>query len=207
MLRNIIIACAAVFPLIACGAQLPPLNFSPPNVGPTQTKLGAEVKSITVTVARPDEATGKLAVGVETATPIWKTALEEALTKMAIFQDDSPKKVSLAVKILKVDIPEYGASFTTGTAARYELIDRATGSIIFTTDVSSEGYVPGDYAFMGVIRSRESVNRSVQNNIIQFLQQLETVNLNRPMFPVANVPMPAPGPSKALAISKGAPAS
>ena len=166
-----------------CAAQLPPLNFSVPNVGPSSIKLDAELKSLTVSPARPDEATGKLDWTAETITAIWKTALEEAFNKMAIFKDDSPKKVSLAVKILKYDYPSFGAEMTTHTAARYEIIDRSDGSIIFTTDVNSSGVVPFDYAFLGTIRLRESASRSVQNNILKFLQALETVDIDRPMFP------------------------
>lgn len=183
MFGKLIIVVSACFFLTACGPQLPPLNFSVPNVGPSATKLDAEVKAITVSMARPDEATGKMAWGVETQAPYWQTAIEEALTKMAIFRDDSPRKFSLAVKVLKMDLPEFGGDFTTRTAARYELIDRATGGVVFTTDVNAKGTVPLSYAFVGVVRARESVNRSVQNNILQFLQQLETVNLQRPMFP------------------------
>ena len=102
---------------------------------------------------------------------------------MAIFKDDSPKKVSLAVKILKFDTPEFGAEMTTHASARYEIIDRSDGSIIFTTDVSTSGVVPFDHAFVGAVRAVESMNRSVQNNIIQFLQALETVDIDKPMFP------------------------
>ncbi|AOH37362.2 hypothetical protein BGP89_02865 [Luteimonas sp. JM171] len=72
---------------------------------------------------------------------------------------------------------------TTRTTARYEIIDREDGSIIFTQDVQAAGEVPMGYAFAGVIRARESINRSVQNNIAQFLQSLETVDASRPMFP------------------------
>jgi len=39
---------------------------------------------------------------------------------------------------------------------------------------------------MGITRARESINRSVQNNIAQFLQGLQTVDLNKPMFPVVS---------------------
>ncbi|MCW2245742.1 hypothetical protein M2352_001333 [Azospirillum fermentarium] len=191
MIKKVFLAAAIAISLSACGPQIPPINFSPPNVGPTQTKLNAEVKSITVTVARPEEATGPLVFGIEAATPLWKTAVEEALNKMAIFRDDAPQKVSLSVKVLKLDTPDFGMNFTTTSAARYEIIDRATGSIIFTTDVNSDGVVPVDYAFVGAVRARESINRSVQNNILQFLQQLQTVNLNRPMFPTGAPPAPA----------------
>ncbi len=175
-----------------CATQPPPINFSVPNVGPSNIKLDAELKSITVSPARPDEATGELdlrgefglAAGtIRTITEIWKNSLEEAFIKMAIFKDDSPRKVSLSVKILKYDYPEGGMEMTTHTSARYEIIDRSNGDIIFTTNVSSQGVVPAGYAFLGVTRRRESANRSVQNNLIQFLQALESADLSRPMFP------------------------
>jgi len=166
-----------------CATAMPPVNFSAPNIGVSTTKLDAELKSLTVTVARPDEATGEINPGIGVHTELWKTALEEAFNRMAIFKDDSPKKVSLAVKVLKMDTPDFGGEMTTHASARYEIIDRSNGSIIFTTDISTSGVVPFDHAFVGVIRARESINRSVQNNIIQFLQVLETVEIDKPMFP------------------------
>jgi len=102
---------------------------------------------------------------------------------MAIFQDDASRKVNVSVKILKLEVPGAGFSMTTTTAARYEIMDRKTGDLIFSQDVSSSGVTPADYAFMGVARARESINRAVQNNITQFLQALETVDVNKPMFP------------------------
>lgn len=187
--------------LSACGAQMPPLNFSVPNVGPSQVKLEAEVKSITVAIGRPDEATGTLPPGLEIVPPMWKTSLEESLTKMAIFKDDASKKVSISVKILKVDIPNFGGEFTTEVGARYEIIDRSNGSIILTTDVNSKGIVPFEYALIGAVRVRESLNRSTQNNILQFLQQLETAKLSQPMFPSSAPPVSAPVQRKGVPTS------
>ena len=163
----------------ACTKRLP-VNFSAPNIGVSSTKLDAELKSLTVSIARPDEDAGEIDPGIAVHTGLWKTALEEAFNRMAIFKDDSPKKVSLAVKILKFDTRELT---TIHTSARYEIIDRSDGSIIFTTDISASGVVPFDYAFNGLVRIHESINRSVQNNIIQFLQVLETVDMDKPMFP------------------------
>ena len=165
-----------------CTKRLP-VNFSVPNVGVSSTKLDAELKSLTVSVARPDEATGEIDPGIGVHTGLWKTSLEEAFNRMAIFKDDSPRKVSLAVKILKLGVPRFGAGMTTHASARYEIIDRSDGSIIFTTDISTTGDVPFDYAFAARVRLLESINRSVQNNIIQFLQVLETVDMDKPMFP------------------------
>ena len=173
------------------GTKRLPVNFSAPNIGVSSTKLDAELKSLTISLARPDEAIGKIEVPlvwchgdfcpISLYVGVWKTALEEAFNRMAIFKDDSPKKVSLAVKILKFQtISAFPAAHT---SARYEIIDRSDGSIIFTTDISTTGDVPFDYAFAARVRLLESINRSVQNNIIQFLQVLETVDMDKPMFP------------------------
>lgn len=180
---NFVLSLGIAVLLVGCGS-IPPLNFSVPNVGVAHKKIDAELKSMTVTVARPDEKTGDLPPGMETIVPpLWQTSLTEALNKMVIFQDDATKKVNVSVKILKLNIPNGGASMTTETAARYEIIDRKTGDIIFTQDIASSGTTPFDYAFMGVARQRESINRAVQNNITQFLQALETVDVQKPMFP------------------------
>jgi hypothetical protein len=175
--------------LSACSHGVPPLNFSVPNVGPSATKIPAEVRSITVSMARPDETTGKLA-GDNTTLATWKNGIEEALDKMAIFQDDAPKKVSIAVKVLKLDLPGSGLEMTTQTSARYEIIDRSNGAVIYTTDINSSGTTPADFDFLAFARARESVNRAVQNNILQFLQALETVDTSKPMFPAAGPATP-----------------
>ena len=174
----------AVLFLGGCAAR-PPMNFSVPSVGVSQKKIDAELKSMTVTIARPEEKSGNLPAGMEAVVPqLWQTALTESLNKMAIFQDDATKKVNLSVKILKLDMPGFGAGMTTLTGARYEIMDRKTGDLIYAQDINASGEVPWDYAFEGITRARESVNRSVQNNIKQFLQALETVDASKPMFPV-----------------------
>ncbi len=181
----------------ACTKRLP-VNFSAPNIGVSSTKLDAELKSLTVSIARPGEATGEIRPSpsvrpygefqpypVSLYAGLWKTALEEAFNRMAIFKDDSPKKVALAVKILKFQtISAFPAAHT---SARYEIIDRSDGSIIFTTDISTSGEGPfklEPFADDAVgSRSVDGINRSVQKNIIQFLQALETVDIDKPMFP------------------------
>ncbi|EJB5613793.1 TPA: UDP-N-acetylglucosamine acyltransferase [Klebsiella oxytoca] len=102
---------------------------------------------------------------------------------MAIFKDNSANTVSLNVKVLAIDVPSFGMAMTTKAVARYEVINRSNGDIIYTQDIESTGTVPASYAFVGVVRARESINRAVQNNITQFLQALESVELSRPMFP------------------------
>ena len=181
-LVHILIATSFAFLFSGC-TSLPPLNFSVPDVGVSNKKVDAEVRSVTVTLARPDEKKGDMPLGIEEITKFWKESLQEALDRMAIFKDDSKNKVSIQVKILAFDLPSFGLEWTSKSIARYEIIDRATGSIIYTQEIASTGVVPVSHAFMGAVRSRESVNRAAQNNIKQFLQAIETIDIEKPMFP------------------------
>lgn len=81
-------------------------------------------------------------VGLEGLTGFWKEALQEALDRMAVFKDDSKNKVSIQVKILALNPPTVGLAMTTKSIARYEIIDRATGSIIHTQEITSTAVVP-----------------------------------------------------------------
>lgn len=156
----------------ACTQGVPPLNFSVPYLSPASRKLPVEARSITVAIARPDEQETVFAAGQETLTPIWKTALEEALNRSAVFQDDAPRKVSVAVTVLKVNVPAFGVTFPVDTAARYQIINRATGATLYERRIETQGTVPSDFSFIGVARARESVNRSVQANIAEFVKSL-----------------------------------
>lgn len=184
-MRLIRLILATSFAIIAAGCATPPapLNFSVPDVGVSNKKIDAEVKAITVTLARPDEKKGDMPLGIEGVTGFWKEALQESLDRMAIFKDDAKTKVSIQVKILAFDIPNFGLEMTSKAIARYEIIDRATGSIIYTQEIASTGVVPVSHAFIGAIRARESINRAAQNNIKQFLQAVETIDIEKPMFP------------------------
>ena len=167
-----VLAFAALVGVAACGPPQP-LNFSVQNVRPSSVRIDADLRSVTVTPAAPDERTGDLPPGVAGITNIWKEATQEALTRAAIFNDDSHQHVSLEVKILKFAVPQTSITFPTETDVRYTLVDRQTGAVIFSQIVSAEGTTPMDFAFVGAIRRRESINRSAQNNIAAFIDALQ----------------------------------
>lgn len=190
---------AAAIPVLlsGCVTSVVPLNFSVPNVGVSQRKIDAELRSVIVTVAPTSEiSSGTQDINTTTVTSLWTSALTDALNRMAIFQDDATRKVNLSVKILTFEPPGPsfpGASVTTKTTARYEIIDRRNGDIIYTQDVSSSG--TGTVAFSLDARTqgndiRDATNRAVHGNIAQFLQALESVDVKKPMFPAKA------GPSK-----------
>jgi hypothetical protein len=166
--------------LASCTTTAVTFNFSAPGIGPSTHKLDADLKAITVSIGRPDEMTGRICpcLNPQIAVAVWKVAVEEAITRTAIFNDDSPRRLSLQVKILQIDPTVTGTSAS--VEARYELIDRATGATIYSQNVSSTGTTPF-FDYPGMTRLIESVNRSVQNNISSFLMNLETVDLDRPI--------------------------
>lgn len=185
----LVVTMTAVF-FSGCGSQ-PPLNFSAPNVGMASRKIDAELKSLTVSVARSEEKTGPLdfawvdrvdtqAGSAQIVQQQWQSALLESLNSMLIFQDDATKKVNLSVKILKLEILN-SIPKVTNTEARYEITDRKTGDLIFTQNITSAGVISISTCFDTCVR--RSINLAVQNNIMQFLQVLETVDVQKPMFP------------------------
>ena len=179
---------AAAFILTGC-TQIPPRNFSVPDLGLSQHQLDAEIRSITVTFSQPDDQVGAIdafdVTGGGAITAAWHTALQEALDRTLVFRDEGTTKVSISVKIRKLDARDWRTGFKmiTEAVARYEIVDRATGDIIFVRDIASSGTAP---VSLGAARLQESINRAVQNNIVQFLQETETIDLGRPMFPAGS---------------------
>ena len=113
--------------LALSGCSVPALNFTPASLPETVQRQDAALVSTNVTVASKEEATGKLnTAGAEAdVAALWKSTLEDALIRMAVFKDDSPRKLSLIVKILELDLRSLG--FNARTTARYQLVDRNTG--------------------------------------------------------------------------------
>ncbi|MEO8927648.1 MAG: hypothetical protein ABI306_10855 [Caulobacteraceae bacterium] len=167
---------------VAGCASLPPFNFSVPDVAASSRKVDANLKSVTVTIASPKDKTGRIDPGTSLITTMWKDSLQDVLDRSAVFQDNSLNSVSLDVKILQVDIPGAGITFTTHVDARYDIINRTSGAVVFSKTIPSEGTVPLGYAALGLTRQRESINRAIQSNIATFLQSLESSGIDAALF-------------------------
>jgi predicted small lipoprotein YifL len=159
--------------------SLPPLDFTVQDVGPIDNRKDAELRSLTVGFAPQAQHTGKVEANHEVP-PIWKEALTDALNRSLAFRDDTKMKVNLSVRIVEADAPAFGASMTTQVGAIYEIVDRKNGDLLFSELITTQGVVPFDYAFVGLVRARESINRSIRNNIAEFINRLELVNFNQP---------------------------
>lgn len=178
------IAAFAMITFVGCATPMPTLEFAPTDVTPARTKVDADLRSITVSVAREDEKLGLTQVGLggnvyeQGFKAAFKESLEEGLARSAVFNDLSNRKVSLSAKVLKFQSPTGGINFLTEMITRYELIDRATGKIVFDQEVSSSGKVPGNYAFLGAARFTEARNRAVRENVKALVAALESIPLD-----------------------------
>lgn len=181
-LITLIVGVSAIF-LGGCATPPPPVSYSVPNVGMSKSRHDAELRSITVSLANQSEATGKIPVYVVRTPELWKAALEEALNSMVIFKDNGTKKINIAVKILKFSPSGPGFDMTTDVEARYEIVDRATGDIIHSQNISTTGKVELKENFNANARMIEATNQAVRGNISAFLQSLESIDMNKPMFP------------------------
>lgn len=168
--------------LFCSGCAEQPLNFTPSNVQPSATKIDVALVKVNVALdSTPGNTLKKKrldASGFEAQlAQLWQSSLDDTLARTAIFNDDAKRRANLSVRILRLAQPKIGLAMHTGTVARYELIDRSSGQTIYSTEIESDGRVGGGYAMTATTRARESINRSIQNNITQFIEKLKTAQI------------------------------
>ncbi|WP_051625949.1 hypothetical protein [Kozakia baliensis] len=193
-LKALVIA-GSLFSLTAC-QELPPFNFAVKDVPISQQVVQADLRSIMVNVAHPDEKTGHLDPSTDKALPAIKESLNDALNRATIFQDDAAKHVNLQATVLKLDPPAIGITMVTDMDCRYVITDRSTGAPIFNEVITSQGKVPMGFSWIGVIRAKESINRAVQNNIAGFLDKLEHDPMTIARTPMSSAPVVSSSPDK-----------
>lgn len=162
------------------GCQTPPAyDFAVSDAHTSTQKIDAQLGTVTVSMDSADKRADlpKRYQGVDR---YWQTSLQEALKRSAIFRESAGQTADLQVTILAVELPSFAVDFKTQTIARYALIDKRSGALLFIKDVQAAGEVPSDYALIGRTRARESINRSAQNNIKQFLRELEATDIRMP---------------------------
>lgn len=171
-----IVASACLLGLAGCSTV--PLNFTPTNVAPSTIKINGQLVDTTVGLNSTKGNNGQkrrldVAGAENSVQSLWKSALDDSLSRAAIFSDSPERRFNISVRIDSLSAPGGGVVMHTGTTAHYEVIDRATGQAVFAQDIVSDGRVPGSYAYMAATRARESISRSVQNNIGEFIAALQ----------------------------------
>lgn len=171
--------------LVGCSAPAA-LNFTPTElVSVVQSqKINSELKTISVSIATKEEQRGELQVGFmgndyeQSFKTTFKDSLQDSFARVAIFNDDASNKLSLSAKVLRFETPGMAVNFNTILLVRYDFVDRKTGESKYVTEIESEGSVPFNYAFLGMVRATEARNRAVKINIQQLIEDLK-LNTNK----------------------------
>jgi len=136
---------------------------------------------MTVTIASPGEAKGVLNVNANLVPQLWTTALTEAFNKMAIFKM-MPYEVNVSRENLMFNPPHTGFSMTAATIARYESVIAKVA--ISYLHKSFHLLPPCQLTLHLSANPNKRVNQSCgTEQHYQFLQALESVDIQKPMFP------------------------
>lgn len=169
-----LILCPMILVLLVGCNTVPPADFTLAQV-PSVDKKDVELVSITVGYV-PKSRNNTIETN-HLVPPAWKEALLDAINRSLLFSDDKERKVSISVKIDEFNAPAAGFAMTSTCGASYEVMDRSNGEVLFYERIASSGTVPMDFAFAGVVRALESVNRCGRNNIYRFLNKLDGSDL------------------------------
>lgn len=177
IIRNFVIF--SITGILSACAYNPDLKFNLPDVEVSRKKIDAELKFVSVTIARPLERNGPPILIFEQKIPmLFQKSLKDALDKNSIFNDQSTRKVDITAKIFKLRFPTAGFSMTTEVGTKYEIIDRKTEEVLFSQDISTSGTASMEH-ITGTSRSEESINRAIRSNIAIFLQKIESITTNK----------------------------
>lgn len=152
------------------------------SVAPSSITIGGKLDSLNVADAPMDERTGNMINRIQITDYVirqWYIGLDDAIIQSGMFV--GPRKFAVAVSIRRVSVPLVGLGVCATVEARYEVTDRATGNSLYANSIESEGCVPVDYAFAGVVRGSEAINRGVRNNIKAFIADLEKALSEHPV--------------------------
>jgi ribosome modulation factor len=143
---------------------------------PTTAGIDGQLAAVSVEPASRDLVVYPLPSTLSQFLPTWREALEDALTRARIFSPTASRRLSLRVKVL-----EFSLSGKILTAfARYQLFDNPPAAPIFETDIMSNQGISS--LAIGVTsledpavatEHRSEVIRAIQDNITQFVDQLE----------------------------------
>jgi hypothetical protein len=160
------------FLVLGACASAPRLDFTIATpIVPITQPVGAKLTSVSVD---PAPGAGKKEIQADQlAFPLWKESLSSALSQAKVFDSAASAAVKIQVTVSKVNAPEFGIEMVTTSTAKYDVIDAASGAVLFSKTVDARGAVPGDYAFAGYVRAQESVNRSVRQSISDFVEALK----------------------------------
>lgn len=138
--------------------------------------IEASLASVSVAPATPELAVYPLPSTLGLFLPVWRAALQDTLERNGIFRAGAPRRLTLEVTVLEFAL----TGRILDILARYQLFDVASRTRVFSADImSNQGWsglavgVPSLEDPAVATSHRTEVNRAIEANIVQFLDQLE----------------------------------
>jgi hypothetical protein len=161
--------------LCSC-SPVPEAEFALASVSPATVRIDAGLAAVTVEPASRDRAVHPLPRSLNELLPLWQAALQDAVTRQRIFRPDASRRLSIVVKVLEFSL----SGNILSVFARYQLFDVPAGDPVFSADIMSNaglsslatGVTSLDDPAVAT-QNRTQVIRAIQDNITQFLDQLE----------------------------------
>jgi hypothetical protein len=170
-------AIAGLFFALLCSCTPgPETEFALASVRPATARIDAALAAVTVEPASRDRAVYPLPRSLTPLLPLWQAALQDAVTRQGIFRPGAARRVSLVVKVLEFSL----SGNILSVFARYQLVDVPAGNPVFSADIMSSvglsslatGVTSLDDPAVAT-QNRTQIIRAIQDNITQFLDQLE----------------------------------
>ena len=119
--------------------------------------------------------------GGEKTNPMWTSeigsnefelALVDSLAVAKLLSTDGKGKYELTARIVKVDQPMFGASFTVTSSVHYQLVRKNDQKIIFDEEIKAPYTATMSDAFIGVERLKLANEGSARENITELVDKL-----------------------------------
>jgi len=164
------------FALLCSCSPIPKTELALASVTPATARIDAGLATVTVEPASRDRTVYPLPRSLTPLLPLWQAALQDAVTRQGISRPEASRRLSLVVKVLEFSL----SGNILSVFARYQLFDVPAGDPVFSADVMSNvglsslatGVTSLDDP-TAATQNRTQVIRAIQDNITQFLDQLE----------------------------------
>ena len=170
-------AAAGLFLAFLCSCSpVPETEFALASVTPATARIDAGLAAVTVEPSSRDRAVYPLPHSLSALLPLWQAALQDAVTRQGIFRPDAARRLSIVVKVLEFSL----SGKILSVFARYQLFDVPAGNPVFSADIMSNAGLSSLAAGVTSLddpavatQNRTQIIRAIQDNITQFLDQLE----------------------------------
>ncbi len=161
--------------LFSC-SPVPQTALALASVTPATARIDAGLAAVTVEPASRDRDVYPLPRSLAPLLPLWQAALQDAATRQGVFRPDAARRMSIVVMVLEFSL----SGNILSVFARYQLFDVPAGYPVFSADIMSSAGL--STLATGVTsledpavatQNRTQVIRAIQDNITQFLDQLE----------------------------------